>query len=190
MRVCYSCSPYRLARGCFTTFDWLLDGRTYDKLDVTSGKLDALGDLHSTLREVLEQVRILLKSAGVWLDCRKQACSVTFVYDSPIWLQCISRSRPVTTGPPATPVRTMSPPACLDCRRMLSLRLRGAAELKFLPTKCRPPPIVPRLKKISCQSRFQDPLMCTCRILIVECRSIVKKGSVCRQGASLQSLRS
>ena len=136
MRACYSCSPYRLARGCFTTFDWLLDGRTYDKLDVTSGKLDALGDLHSTLREILEQVRILLKSAGVWLDCRKQACSVTFVYDSPIWLQYIPRSRPVTTGPPATPVRTMPPPACLDRRRALPPRLREAAELKFLPTKC------------------------------------------------------
>ena len=36
-----------------------------------------------------------------------QASSATFVCASPIWLQHISRSRPVTTGPPATPVRTM-----------------------------------------------------------------------------------
>ena len=31
-----------------------------------------------------------------------------------------------------------SPPACLGRRRTLSSQLRGAAELKFAPTKCRP----------------------------------------------------
>ena len=92
--------------------------------------------------------------------------------------------RPTRTPAPG------SPSVCLDRRRALPPRLRGAAELKFLPTKRTFHPIVPRLKKISCQSRFQDPLVCTCKILIVECRSIVKKGSVCRPGASLQSLRS
>ena len=35
-----------------------------------------------------------------------------------------------------------SPLACLDRRRTLSPRLRGAAELKFAPSKCRPPPPV------------------------------------------------
>ena len=34
-----------------------------------------------------------------------------------------------------------SPPACLDRRRTLPPRLRGAAELKFVPTKCRPHPV-------------------------------------------------
>ena len=33
-----------------------------------------------------------------------------------------------------------SPPACLDRRRTLPPRFRGAAELKFAPSKCRPPP--------------------------------------------------
>ena len=32
-------------------------------------------------------------------------------------------------------------PTCLDRRRTLSPRLRGAAELKFVLTKCRPPPV-------------------------------------------------
>ena len=34
-----------------------------------------------------------------------------------------------------------SPPACLDRRRTLPLQLRGAAELKFVPSKCRPHPV-------------------------------------------------
>ena len=34
-----------------------------------------------------------------------------------------------------------SPPVCLDRRRALPPRLRGAAELKFVPSKCRPHPV-------------------------------------------------
>ena len=53
---------------------------------------------------------------------------------------------PADTAPEAAAIRSMrapapgSPPACLDRRRTLPPRLRGAAELKFVPTRCRPPP--------------------------------------------------